>query len=359
MNGKFFSKIFYKTGGFGRLFSAQKSMKILTPHPSPLPSGERDGVRGIFVPKDEKGGVALILVIWIIVMLMAIVGEFSYSMRTELNILRNFNEEEIAYQLALAGIERAKFEILSVKESSYVYMNEEGILAFEDGDENPVRKGELGNSTFSYVITDENAKLNINKAPLSQLKPFIRNTGVDITEVDTIVDSIIDWRDTNDLHMLNGAEEDYYRSLENPYSCKDGPFDAVDDLLLVKGVTEEIFYGTAERERDDDDDDDQQVYDGIAQYITTWGSGKININTASANVLEAVLGSQKAEEIISQREIAPITSPQSGGMVRSFFFTVISTGTAGDDKIKREIKTTLRQRGKQLEVVYWNDNFTG
>jgi hypothetical protein len=49
--------------------------------------------------RDASGAVALILVMWVMVILIAIVGEFSYSMRTELNITRNFKEEEEAYQL--------------------------------------------------------------------------------------------------------------------------------------------------------------------------------------------------------------------------------------------------------------------
>lgn len=288
--------------------------------------------------KNEDGGVVLILVIWIIVILVAIVGEFSYSMRTEINITRNFKEEEESYQLALAGIEHAKIEILSAKAPLYVYLNEDGILVFGQGDKSPVRKGELGNGSFSYTIIDEDGRLNINNASLPQLKYLIRDVGIDATNVDVITDSIIDWRDTNDLHMLNGAEEDYYQSLENPYSCKDGPFDVVDELLLVRGITQEIFYS-------------------IAPHLTTWGSNKININTASKEVLEAVFGAEAAENIIRQRETVPILTPLSGGAVSSSFFTVISTGTTGDGSIKRTIKTTLKKSGEKIEVLYWNDNF--
>lgn len=290
--------------------------------------------------KDRKGGVALILVVWVMVILIAIVGEFSYSMRTEINITRNFKEEEESYQLALAGIERAKVEILSAKEPSYVYLDEDGMLVFGQEEEKTVREGKLEKGTFSYTIADEDGKLNINNASLPQLKYIIRNTGVDITEVDTIVDSIIDWRDTNDLHMLNGAEEDYYQSLQRPYSCKDGPFNIIDELLLVKGVTPEIFYG-------------------ITPYLTTWSSNRININTASREVLEAAFGITAAENIIRQREDGPILSPVSGGSVTSFFFTVISTGATGDGTIKRTIKAGLKKNGEKLEIIYWNDNFIG
>ncbi len=260
-------------------------------------------VHTIFCLKDhihnEKGGVALLLVLWVMVILVAIAGEFSYSMRTEVNITRNFKEEEESYQLALAGIERAKIEILSVKEASYVYLNEEGLLVFEGGEEEPAREDTLEMGSFSYTITDEDGKLNINTASLQQLKNLVQNMGLETDEVDTVVDSIIDWRDSNDLHMLNGAEEDYYQSLEMPYSCKDAPFDVVEELLLVRGVTPEIFYGSDKKEKEEE-------YRGLVKYLTTWGTQKINVNTAPQEVLEALLGIQVAEDIVTQREENPL-----------------------------------------------------
>jgi len=183
-------------------------------------------------------------------------------------------------------------------------------------------------------------------------KYIIEKSGVDISEVDTIADSIIDWRDTNDLHMLNGAEEEYYKSLSVPYSCKDSPFDIVDELLLVQGVTPKIFYGS-------DEEDEDKEYKGIMNYFTSWGTNTININTAPVEVLEAVFGIKAAQNIMAQRETGPILNPVSGGAVTSFYFTVLSTGTTIDGTIKRTIKTTLHKRGEKLEVIYWNDNFLG
>ncbi|MDP3297869.1 MAG: type II secretion system protein GspK [Thermodesulfovibrionia bacterium] len=306
--------------------------------------------------KNERGGVALILVLWVMVILTAIVGEFAYSMRTELNITRNFKEEEESYQLALAGIESAKMEILLAKNSLYVYLTEDGILVFkkEKEEEIPERKGELGKGTFSYTITDEEGKLNINTAPPEQIKSIIISSGVDVTDVDTIGDSIIDWRDTNNLHMLNGAEEDYYQSLENPYSSKDGPFDSIDELLLVKGVTPEIFYGSRKEGEDEEKsgEDEKKEYEGIAQYFTPWGSGQLNINTAPQKVLEAVFGAAQSENFIKQRE----AGVQQGNIVPSIF-TITSTGTTIDGKIKRTIKTTIRREGNKLKTLYWDDNF--
>jgi general secretion pathway protein K len=317
---------------------------------------------------SEEGGVALILVLSVMVTLVAIVGQFSYSMRTEINITRNFKEEEEAYRLAIAGIESAKMEILSAENPAEMYVNENGILIFgggedEEGDEGvaePERKESLGRGTFEYTITDEDGKLSLNHATIEQLKDLFLDSGVDVTDVDTIVDSIMDWRDTNDLHMLNGAEEDYYRSLEKPYSCKDGPFDSVEELLLVRDMTPEILFGTSRTFTDEIDEEDEEAYEGVVKYLTVKGSGKININTAERTVLELVLGEEKADDILTQRESGPITRPMKGGKVSSSFFTVVSTGFSADRSVKRTVKLILHKKDKNnMETVHWNDNFIG
>ncbi|MBI4683140.1 MAG: general secretion pathway protein GspK [Nitrospirae bacterium] len=310
----------------------------------------------INVLKNETGGVALILVVWIMVVLIAIAGEFSYSMRTEINIARNFKEEEEAYQLALAGIEQAKLELLSVNTNEIVSLDKDNVLVFgkneKEDEEKPARKDDLGNGSFKYVITDEDGKININIESLERLKYVFLETDIDSVEVDTIVDSIIDWRDPNDLHMLNGAEEDYYQSLEEPYSCKDGPFDSIEELLLVKGMKEEYLYGSKEEA----DEDEENVYEGVKKHLTVYGSGKININTASNLVLEAVFGVDTAGNIMSQRETGPILTPVLNGKVSSEIFTVISTGMNADGTIKRSVKMVVWKKDKDLETLYWNDN---
>lgn len=304
---------------------------------------------GTIIRADNNGAAALVMVVWVMVVLMAIVGEFAYSMRTEINIVRNFKEEEQAYYLAMAGIEQAKLEILSVKQHDVIFLNEAGVLVFNDDEEEPVRKDTIGNGSFEYTITDEDGKLNINTASIDQLKYLFENVGIDITEVDTIVDSIFDWRDKNDLHLLNGAEEDYYQSLPQPYSSKDGPFDTIEEILLVKGMTPEFLYGSK-------GEDEEDAIEGVINYLTVNETDKININTASRTVLETIMGIEVAANITMQRETAPIAAPQANGKVSSSFFTIISTGKNTDGIIKRTIKAVVRKNDSDLETVYWNDN---
>jgi len=301
--------------------------------------------------RDQGGGVALVLVIWVIVVLIAIVGEFAYSMRTEIKITRNFREEEEAYQLAVAGIEEAKAEILSIRDPSRAYVDGNGVLVLDpEAEEPPIRENNLGRGSFHYVISDEDGKLNLNTASLEQLRYILLNTGADAKDIDAITDSIIDWRDTDDLHMLNGAEEDYYKSLDRPYSAKDGPFDSPEELLLVKGMSPAIFFGTVKG-------DEEKRLDGVGKYFTVYGSGIINIRTAPQAVLETVMGPDLASSIIEQRKTGVITTPTAGGKVASEFFSIASTGYNADGTIRRTVKAVVKRTSNRLETVFWNDNF--
>ncbi len=114
----------------------------------------------------------------------------------------------------------------------------------------------------------------------------------------TIINSLKDWLDSGDddaITGLNGAESDYYEDLDPPYKCKNGPFDHLSEVELVKGITPELFAGIGGAS-------------GLDQYITVYGAekmkgqdgkftfpGKININTASETVLMALLPIEQAE----------------------------------------------------------------
>lgn len=98
----------------------------------------------------------------------------------------------------------------------------------------------------------------------------------DESEVNEIVDAIVDWIDEDDKESDYGAETSYYQSLDPPYSAKNGPLDTIDELLLVRGITPEIFFGSEETA-------------GLRDLLTVYGDdGKININTIDPVLLKSM-----------------------------------------------------------------------
>lgn len=230
---------------------------------------------------SREKGVAMVLVLWVIMVLSLLISGFAFRMQVETQVASFSRKELKAEMLARSGIEVARMQlILHAKsaESGFEALNQEWAT-----NETLYVDHELGDGTFTVKVTDEESKLPINRMTQDQLKLLMEAVGVDPSDEDVIVDSILDWIDGDDLTHLNGAESDYYQQLDPPYRAKNGPLDRVQELLLIRGVTKEIYDG-ASGEQDD------QGQQGLKDLCTTMSSGLVNVNTASALVLETILG---------------------------------------------------------------------
>ena len=98
----------------------------------------------------------------------------------------------------------------------------------------------------------------------------------DETEAEKIVDALVDWIDEDDKESDHGAETSYYQSLDKPYSARNGPIHSIEELLLVRGVTPALFFGSKETT-------------GLKDVLTVYGDdGKININTIEPVILKGM-----------------------------------------------------------------------
>ncbi|MGH2670512.1 MAG: general secretion pathway protein GspK, partial [bacterium] len=212
-----------------------------------------------------------------------------------------------------------------------------------------------GGGHYSYRITDEAARLNVNNmttaTSLLALDRLLQSLGIEKTERDIISDSLQDWRDGNDLHRVNGAEsDDYYLKLPVPYRARNGNLQSLNELLQIKGITPDLFRGTAERP-------------GLAQFLTvaTPTPGVVNINTASRRVL-AALGRAEAEilQIVATRQDAPY--PQlpgqfsgSGLGVQSTTYRIEAEGIV-DGKVRARVTAIVRKVDRprpSITVLDW------
>jgi general secretion pathway protein K len=251
--------------------------------------------RGKSKEHRSERGVALLMVLWILTILMVLVLSFSFLTRTEANSTLFFRHTVQKKFYAEAGMERAIMEVLFrlAHKSSGVVLEGKEVLRVDGMS----YKGEMGKGSYAFRLIDEAGKININQMTDVSgviLSNLLVNLGIQKEDADTIVDSILDWKDADDLHRLHGAESDYYMSLPNPYKAKDGPFDTVEELLLVKGMKPEILYGNKERK-------------GIISYLTVYGAApKINANAAAKEVLAAIPGltAEMVDAIMEQRKTA-------------------------------------------------------
>jgi len=323
----------------------------------------------------HRQGIAIIIVLWVVLVLSLLISGFAFTMHVETEVASFARKQLKAESLARSGIEVARMQLILDLQSP----TEGGFDALDQAwatNEDLYVDHELGDGTYNVKVADEEAKIPINSASDVQLKRLLNLLGVDPLDADIIVDSILDWIDADDLTRLNGAESDYYQSLSPPYSCKNAPLDRIEELLLVRGVTPELFQGSAAGEED-------QAQPGLKDVLTTMSSGQVNVNTASATVLRALLDidEDQVQAILTRRDgsdgiagtdddqpfrsideffgmlgnLDPTTRQQVQGLitVNSSFFTVRSTGEVGG--VKRTIIATLRRNGADVQPVAWRE----
>ena len=316
--------------------------------------------------KKEKG-LALLMVLWVTTLLAVIVGEFCYAMKIEINITRNFKESTQGYYIALAGVNRAAAELIKETTGMQKLQTPVEEANDDDADENLIewRVGAnippilFGEGEYKVKISNESGKININKATRSMLRMLLEGFDLDESEKDTIADSIMDWRDKDNLHRINGAEDDYYQSLDDPYECKDEDFDAIEELLLVKGVTADIFYG------------------GLESMVTIYTqTDKININAASWEMLIALPGMTEAaaREIITfrgEKEIKRVSAlndiidPDIYLSIKPYislkispFYSIDSFGGINGSKVKEGLRVLIKidpKEKKGFRITRWID----
>lgn len=306
--------------------------------------------------RHKNSGFAMVLVLWVVALVMVIIPVFVHSMRSEGSAVSNTADSTAAHALAVAGIEMAvneisaDFSIVSGKESSVVFIERtgEGLKLIQSE-----RKMELGGGSLVYTIEDEKGKLNINTAGREVIDALLRLTGIEAAERDIITDSILDWRDENHEFHLNGAEDDYYAALQTPYGAKDGPADFREELLLVKGVTPAVFYG---KESAMVSAKEKTSYSGIRKHITVHGNGRLNLNTASREALEAYYGKGVASEIMLRREAdGYLVIPSNNGHVTSDTFLVESTGEYRGMKYTVEAIVLKKPGDSGITYLSWRD----
>ena len=246
---------------------------------------------------NEKG-VALLLILWVLFLLSVISAEFAFSMRTDFAVTLNFKEEMEAYYLAQAGVNK---EIAKILHEQMVYNEKKKMeTATEEELEEafpPFESPEL-EGIINSRSEDERAKININSVPNDVLRCLLEKAAgiTDESTQNTIIDSIDDWKDNDDLFRPAGAEDDYYQDLSPPYHCKNGPFDTVEELLLIQGITREILFGgktSAESEKS---------YPGIGKYLTVWNDKKFNKDEAPSITLLCKLGEEAAAKLLQDKK---------------------------------------------------------
>ena len=216
-------------------------------------------------------GSILIYVLWVLVIMSIAVMELAYYSKLSSALSLRIGVRLANIEPALGFLETTAYRMY--REKDYPYSGKEVHYNLPAG-------------RWVVEIQDEGGKFNVNTLDVSGWSRLLESCGVEMGgKRDTIIDSILDWKDKDSLKRLNGAEDDYYRSLPHPYHCRNSYFQSIEELSLVKGVTPEIYIQ-------------------LVPELTVWGTGKrLNINSADKRALETLgMSRENAEEIVKYRE---------------------------------------------------------
>jgi general secretion pathway protein K len=99
--------------------------------------------------------------------------------------------------------------------------------------------------TLRIAIQDELGRIDLNQADQPLLAGLLRSAGLDAQAASSLVDKILDWRDSNPGRRLNGAKDRDYRAAGFAYGPRNGPFQSIEELRLVMDMTPELFQRVA------------------------------------------------------------------------------------------------------------------
>lgn len=253
----------------------------------------------------NRRGMILPVLLLILILLGLLAAGFAFQVHADHSAMNAVSQRLQTRLAAEAGIEKVLLVLRTRRDDVEAWYNNPDelnrIIVWTPGDDETLlgSKEELDEGSIAYRfsivaddpfddedrsrygITDESAKLNINTATRDQLMRLIGQIATEEMVVEELVDALLDWRDEDNERREFGAEAEYYAMLETPYRPKNGPFDTVEELLLVKGFDGRVLYGEdydrngllGPNEDDGEesfplDDGDGELNRGLHPYVT-------------------------------------------------------------------------------------------
>jgi type II secretory pathway component PulK len=272
----------------------------------------------------RRRAAVLVLTLWLVVALTLMASSLGFDVQVNSKLAMLQRNRFVAYNLAKSAIAVGMTHLQNDLLIDYAENPNQPFDAPSDVWAQPDRKEkdvevELGRGTYELEITDEDSKININIANQRVLKAMLEYYGYEAPDSDEIANAIVDWRDPDDMTLgaAGEKENEHYSELAGQkirintapedliYQSRNEAFLTIEELLDVIGITPDLYYGY---DPDTEEAREQKRRDDIAlgkhsrerkrkenktlplkDIVTVRGSGRINVNTASQEVLTILL----------------------------------------------------------------------
>jgi general secretion pathway protein K len=252
--------------------------------------------------KNERGG-ALLAVLWLSAALAAIAFSLASTVRGEAERTSTSVDGLRSYYLAAGAIDRA---IVWILWSPHIGAGADGKPRFYAPGQ-PMRfVFPTGEATVDAI--PETAKLNVNLATPDTLVRLLTALGAGPDRAAMVAQAIADWRSPAVAPGGFGPFDQFYLSQSPSFRARHASLEEIEELLFVRGVTPDLFYGTYERSPETGR---LVARPGLAQCLSVFGStGAVDINYAPAPVMIAAgVPPTAAAMIVERRRARPFTQP--------------------------------------------------
>jgi len=342
----------------------------------------------------RRNGIILITAMGILLVLGGLVLVLARNMRTEAMASSNRVSQGQADAIELGAEQWVEANVdLYTTDAGSVTQVPGAALQVGNGYFWVLHPNDTDDTQFDFGITDESGKLNLNSVTAAELMTLPMNLPQDVA------DAIVDWRSPAAAASSDGAESDYYESLQEPYDAKNSPYETVEELLLVKGVTPQVLFGLDLNRNGVIEPDEQNqagntgiggagistgqngdrgLFDDVTVYSLSPGKGApqvglVNVLTANEDVLSSLpgLSQSDAEAIIDSRDgydgtqstnwLGTILGTQKYAGIRtlvtmiSYQYSADIIAVSGDGRGFKRVRIVVDCRTTPCKIVYRKD----
>lgn len=330
----------------------------------------------------------MVLSLWLLVLLTIFSVNIGLRIRRRVELVNRIEQRMKLHHAAASGVKKSisvlkhclslSEEQYSAYTKNYLRNNPQKFKRIEFGLSSVDVSYRMYGSSYGdyqqfYGFIDEESKINLNVASREVIQRLVSKL-ITSDEDDALflADSIIDWRTFGKSRIDGFPSEDYYSHLEYPYDKRSAPYEVLDELLLVQGINEKMM-------------------ERLRPFVTVYGSGAVNINTASKIVLQSLgFSDELVDKIISVRngsdgldstlddhifvnaydiasemssfleisetEAREIDNLNSAGIIKtnSFFYFIESIGKLKGKAM--ELKASCVFDSNENRIVYYNEN---
>lgn len=270
-------------------------------------------------PKQQ--GMALVMVLWLIVLMSVIAAGHSRSTHIESRLAARHVETSAARQVAEAAVQLAIFDLLTRPADERMSTNGRSLQTT------------LLGRNVDIAVRRASGYVDINNADEGMLYALFLATGVDDATATQLAHSVMDWRDGDDLLRMHGAEDDDYRMAGLPWTARDGPFERVDELRYVYGMT-------------------GHVYRSVLPYVTVYsGHNGVDLAAAPAFLVNALAQTGR---------VSSDSSSAAGDTgFGNFHIIVTAHGAEGVQVSLEAVVEVSGSKDEQYRILEWREHARG